>query len=107
MTDRLPRAQKIAVICHGAYLVNAQSRYIDKDGKEQEVAWSGNFPVGETRVFDLSKASNIATGSKIWPKISAVAGYEAVGSPVEYAPNGHTMSYVAKGITLNPWLEIL
>jgi hypothetical protein len=47
----------------------------------------------------MSTQKGITTGRKMWPKISIVAGGDAEGDKVEYAPNGHTITYEAKGTT--------
>jgi hypothetical protein len=93
------RAQKIAVICHGAYVLHAQVRWQDDAGAEHETGWSGDVPVGQAWAVDMSTQKGITTGRKMWPKISIVAGGDAEGDKVEYAPNGHTITYEAKGTT--------
>jgi hypothetical protein len=97
---RAPRAQRIAVICHGAYVLRAQVRYQDDKGAERETAWSGDVPVGQSWVVDMSQQAGITTGKKMWPRVQIVAGNEMTGEVVEYAPNSQTITYEAKGTTL-------
>jgi len=97
---KAPRAQRIAVICHGAYVLHAQARWQDDKGTQHETAWSGDVPVGQTWVVDLSTQKGITTGRKMWPHVSIVAGKDMDGEVIEYAPNGQTITYEAKGTTL-------
>jgi hypothetical protein len=96
-TSRVPRAQRIAVICHGAYVLKAQVRWQDDKGVERETDWSGDVPVGQSWAVDLSAQKGITTGRKMWPHVSIVAGANMDGEKVEYAPNGQTITYEAKG----------
>jgi hypothetical protein len=98
---KLPRGQKIAVTCHGGYVLRARVRYQDKQGVQHETGWSGDVPVGQTWSLDMSGQSGITTGCKMWPYVDVKGatkdgGYVS-GETVEYAPNGHTFTYEAKG----------
>jgi hypothetical protein len=94
---RVPRAQRIAVICHGAYVLKAQVRWQDEKGAEHETGWSGDVPVGQAWAVDMATQNGITTGRKMWPRVQIVAGAEMKGEAVEYAPNGQTITYEAKG----------
>lgn len=97
---KLPRAQRIAVICHGAYVLHAQARWKDDKDGEHETAWSGDVPVGQSWVVDMSQQKGITTGRKMWLNVQIVAGKGMSGEVIEYAPNGQTITFEAKGTTL-------
>jgi hypothetical protein len=110
---KLVKAQKIAVVNQGGYAMWARAQYVDKDrdkdNKEvvRETKWTDDYPNPSRRVIDMSTANGITTGCRMWPEMAAMVGRWAKGTPVEYAPNGHTVTYVARGATVNPWLEIV
>lgn len=100
-----PRAQRIAVICHAGYVLRAQVKWKERDnqgndGQEHQTGWSGDVPVGQSWAVDMSGQTGITTGCKMWPYIDIRGGGYMDGEVVEYAPNGQTISYEAKGTTL-------
>lgn len=104
---KLVRAQKIAVVNQGGYVMWARAQYKDQENKDKDTKWSGTYCSPDKHVIDMGKAEGITTGCRMWPEMAAMAGRWAKGTPVEYAPNGHTVTFVAKGATVNPWLEIV
>jgi hypothetical protein len=97
---KLSRTQRIAVFCNAAYVLRAQVKWQDDKGAEHATGWSGDVPVGQKWVVDMATQQGITTGRKMWPYIDIRGGGYMSGETVEYAPNGQTISYEAKGTTL-------
>ncbi len=103
------KAQRIAVLNSGGYVMWARAHYIDKNNDEQTMDWSGTYTNPNRHVMDLSTVKDITTGCAMWPEMAAMAGRwaEASKTLVAYAPNNHTVVFAAYGSTSNPWLEII
>jgi len=101
------KAQKIAIVNSGGYVMWARVHYKDTGNNEQTTGWSGTYTNPDRHVVDMSQAAGITTGCAMWPEMAAMAGRWATGSQVLYAPNGHTAVFTAKGATVNPWLEFV
>lgn len=104
---KLIKAQRIAVVNNGGYIMWARAQYQNKEKKDAETGWSGTYTNPNRHVIDMSAQQDITTGCRMWPEMAAMAGRWAKGCPVEYAPNNHTVTYIAKGTTGNCWLEIV
>jgi hypothetical protein len=101
------KAQKIAVVNSGGYVMWARAHYKNAKNEEKVLDWSGTYTNPYRHVMDLSTAEGITTGCAMWPEMAAMAGRWASGPEVAYAPNGHTVVFAAYGSTSNPWLEII
>ncbi|MGH9328326.1 MAG: hypothetical protein ACRD2B_16785 [Terriglobia bacterium] len=101
------KAQRIAVLNSGGYVMWARAHYKNKNGEDKETGWSGTYTNPNRHVIDMSTAKDITTGCEMWPEMAAMLGRWATGSKVQYAPNNHTVVFAAYGSTSNPWLEII
>jgi hypothetical protein len=99
-TAKVLKAQKVAVINEGGYVMRFSVLYNKANTKDvSETGATDRYPVGKTMVIDLQTAApGITTGCKIWPKIDVRWGDDKEGPAVEYAPNGHTVTYTAGGV---------
>lgn len=105
--SKAPKYQKITVVNHGGFVIDAKPSWKCKDGNSGSFGASSKFPVGESKKWDMSGASGITTGCEMWVGIGVVWGKDMTTKTIEYAPNGHTITFEIKGTTLNPWAEVL
>jgi hypothetical protein len=105
--SRAPRYQVIKVVNHGGFVMRAQPHWKCTDGKSGSFPMSSSFPVGQEAKWDMAAAQGITTGCEMWAHMDIVAGLGSdPDSPrVEYAPNGHVVTFTVKGTTGNKWVE--
>jgi len=101
--------EKIACSNEAAFVMDFWISSIDDDGNSGFTNNnSGNYPVGQTRVFNLGQGDpSISEGSIVWPTVKAEAGNQVdANKRLRYAKNGQTATFLVRGTTLNFSVEI-
>jgi hypothetical protein len=96
--------ERIACSNEAGFVMNFWITWIDNGGT---VRWtnnnSGDFPVGQTRVFDLGQGNpSIPEGVEVWPAVRAILGIQSEGNVhLRYKKNGQTATFRVQGTTLS------
>jgi hypothetical protein len=107
-TPPTPKYQFIHVWNHGGFVVAAQPHWKCSDGKEGTLSWSSKFPVGQDHKWDMAEGKEkITTGCQIWAHMDIAGNLkDDPDSPtVQYAPNGHTVTFDVKGTIFKNWVD--
>lgn len=98
--------QKIVVVNDAGFVLNFSVASLNSIGVASYSAPTDNYPIDQSRTIDASTLG-IATGTTIFPHVSAIAGNTVDGVRVQYAPNGQVATYEVQGTTLNYTVTLL
>jgi hypothetical protein len=95
------QVQSIACVNEGAFVMDFWISWIDINTGTSGFTNnnSGNYPVGQTRVFDLTQADPpIPLDAIVWPTVRVVFGGQVDGNAkLQFARNNETATYAAQG----------
>ncbi|MFI5821339.1 hypothetical protein ACIA8I_19895 [Streptomyces rishiriensis] len=98
-----PCVQKMAVVNNAGFVLSWAATA--RTGEQS--APTGEYPINETRVIDLSTTS-WPTGTDVRPYVEAVGGTKEFGSSyVSYCDNGQTATYTVTGTTFDYSVALL
>ena len=104
------QAQYISCVNDAGFVMNFSVRWLDQDGKWNTSSWnSGNYPIDQSRTSpDLASIGVPSDALAAAPYVHAILGGSETGTPyVQYAPNGVTATYEAKGTIFSYSVELI
>lgn len=110
--EPLAAAQTVQKLCcfnQGGFVMNFTVAYLDDaTGETRTYGGSGDYPIGQYRVIDMSAAPGIVAGTWMWAKPTALAGDTIEAAvKVKFQVNENVSTYNVHGTTQSVQCDLI